>query len=534
MLSGFFHRRWYTLHMRPSPGTGWLLAILSAILQVLIFPSPGLYFLCWIALVPLLVAMVDRRYAPSVLRCVLLAYFCGVLWYGGSCYWIFHVMHYYGMLPTSAAIGILILFCLYLALYHALFGLLFGLLTRSRRFANARVLLIAPVLWVAVELARAHVTSFPWDLLGYSQVNNLPLTRLATWTGVYGISFVIALVNSVFALGFILPRDRRMAVGVTAIFAALALESGVLVPYPEAHPHHSAELLQQNLPLLNSDWTAVYFDHTIAELVQLSDKYEPVQAVDSPARLIVWPESSAPFYTSDPRVRHWLAALATDTHAYLIVGTLGVSRSGNSDQAEVFNSAQLVLPDGEFGTRYDKIHLVPFGEFVPFRHLFGFAGSLTREIGEMSRGNQRMVFELGGHPAGTFICYESIFPDEVLQFVRNGAQLLVNISDDGWYGDSGAPGQHLNMARMRAIENGRWLLRATNNGITVSITPLGQVVASIPRNVRTVLQAPYDFEGGATFYTRHGDWFAYACAIISILALGVAAIGGRVPRALRQ
>jgi apolipoprotein N-acyltransferase len=150
----------------------------------------------------------------------------------------------------------------------------------------------------------------------------------------------------------------------------------------------------------------------------------------------------------------------------------------------------------------------------------------------LSRGNQRSALDLGGHRVATFICYESIFPDEVLQFARNGAELFVNISDDAWYGPTGAPGQHLNMARMRAIENGRWLLRATNNGITASISPLGEVVASAPRDTRVVLQAPYDFQQGTTFYTRHGDWFAIACAIISLVALVLAALFGPAPRVL--
>src|SRR5579859_2540376 len=198
--------------MRPSPGTGWLLAILSAILEILSFPSPDLYFLCWVALAPLFVVLIDRRYSPAIWRCVLLAYFNGVLWYAGTCYWIFHVMHSYGNLPRPIAAGVLVLFCLYLALYHAAFGLLLGLATRSRAFSNARVLVIAPILWIGVELARAHVTSFPWDLLGYAQINNLPLTRLASFTGVYGLSFAIALVNTVLALGFLLPRERRMTV----------------------------------------------------------------------------------------------------------------------------------------------------------------------------------------------------------------------------------------------------------------------------------------------------------------------------------
>jgi apolipoprotein N-acyltransferase len=429
------------------------------------------------------------------------------------------------------AAGILTLFCLYLALYHAVFGLMIGLLTRTRLFANARTLAIAPVVWIAVEFGRAHITSFPWDLLGYSQIDNLPLTRLATWTGVYGLSFIIALVNTVFALGFLLPRQRRMTVGLVAILGAIALQSGSLVHYPQPHPTHSAELLQENLPLLNANWSPQYFDQTIAEFVQLSAQNSQSSSA-SDTGLIVWPEAPAPFYSNDPKLRHWLSALAMDTHSYLIVGTLGVNPSEKPGKSEIFNSAQLVSPDGALAGRYDKIHLVPFGEFVPFRNLLTFAQSLTHDIGELSRGNQRSVFRLDGHHVAAFICYESVFPDEVLQFARNGAELFVNISDDAWYGPTGAPGQHLNMARMRAIENGRWLLRATNNGVTGSISPLGELVASAPRDARIVLNAPYDFEQGTTFYTRHGDWFAALCAIISLLALVAAALSGSAPRVL--
>jgi apolipoprotein N-acyltransferase len=389
------------------------------------------------------------------------------------------------------------------------------------------VLVIAPALWVGVELARAHVTSFPWDLLGYAQIDNLPLTRLATFTGVYGLSFVIALVNTVLALAYLLPRERRMAVALVGLLAAIALQSGRFVQYPEIHPDQRAELVQLNLPIVETEWPSNYFDLTIAQLVQLSATTAHSAPSGEAPSLIVWPEAPAPFLTEDARFRHWMSALAQDTHAYLIIGSLGTGSPASPDKKEIYNSAQLILADGNFGPRYDKIHLVPFGEYVPFRNLLTFAQSLTHDIGEISRGNQRLAFAVDAHKVGIFICYESIFPDEVLQFAKNGAELFVNISDDAWYGDYGAPGQHLNMARMRAIENGRWLVRATNNGITASITPFGQVVAVAPRNTRTVLQAPYAFESGTTFYTRHGDWFASTCAIISLLALIIAAAGGR-------
>jgi apolipoprotein N-acyltransferase len=185
----------------------------------------------------------------------------------------------------------------------------------------------------------------------------------------------------------------------------------------------------------------------------------------------------------------------------------------------VYNSASLVSPAGEWVQRYDKIHLVPFGEYVPFRSVFGFAGGLTKEVGDFSRGTSRSPLYAGNTRIGVFICYESIFPDEVRQFAAQGAQVFVNISNDGWYGDSGAYAQHLKQSRMRAVENARWLLLDTNTGVTASVDPYGRIVASVPRKVRTALRAPYGLSSVTTFYTRHGDWFAWLCAIIVAGAL---------------
>jgi apolipoprotein N-acyltransferase len=210
-----------------------------------------------------------------------------------------------------------------------------------------------------------------------------------------------------------------------------------------------------------------------------------------------------------------MSTLATNEKSYVIAGSLGVGKS----EREVYNSAVFVDQSGAFVARYDKNRLVPFGEYVPFRDLLFFAQKLTREVSEFSRGNQRNAFDLGSGKAGVFICYESIFPDEVRQFARNGATVFVNISNDGWYGPYGAPGQHLNMARMRALENDRWVLRATNTGITASIDPYGRIVARLDRDVRAALDAPYAHHQRLTFYTRFGDWFAYLCAIISVATI---------------
>jgi apolipoprotein N-acyltransferase len=428
-------------------------------------------------------------------------------------------MNSYGSLSPLVACGVLILFCLYLALYHAVFGLLIALVARSTRVGPTRALLFAPFIWVAVELARARITGFPWDLLGYTQVDNIPLTRIATVTGVYGVSWVVVLVNSAVALAIFRSREQGRTLLVASLAAAAALQSGTLVR-PEALPvDQSAVLLQENLPVDFNEWTAEYYDRTIASLVQLSSLQLSHPEGGSPT-IVIWPESPAPFYSVDPKFRHWMTALAADSHAYLIIGSLGVNPAKDVQQhAQIFNSAVLVSPDGEMSVRYDKIHLVPFGEYVPFKSFFVFAQKLTKEVSDFSRGSQRTVFNLGGHKAGTFICYESIFSDEVRDFARNGAELFVNISNDGWFGESGAPGQHLNMARMRAIENGRWLLRSTNTGISGSIDPFGRVVERAKRNMRTALRAQFAFTNVTTFYTRFGDWFAFGCVIISLIVL---------------
>ena len=510
--------------------SAWLLVLLSAVLQILIFPLPNLYLLCWVAVTPLLIALLRSRQPhtlqlragikllpASPLQAFLMAYACGILWYAGTCYWIFSVMHQYGGVNTPAGIGILILFCLYLAIYHGIFGLLVSLLVGRGPF-NLRTLLLSPVLWVAVELARTRVTGFPWGLLGTTQVDNIPLARLASVTGVYGLSFEIMLVNAAFAAAYLVQRERRKRLLLAAVIATLFLQAGSLLPTPVNLANHAAVLVQANVPILEgSDWTKQYFSDTLRDLTEISLGASSGQHPD----LIIWPESPAPFYAGDPLFRDAVSDVARRTNAWLLAGNIGTRKAGmaQNQATEIYNSASLVSPKGDWVSYYDKVHLVPFGEYVPFKQMFSFAGGLTKEVGDFSRGTSREPLDAGGIKLGTFICYESIFPDEIRQFANNGAQVLVNISNDGWYGDSGAYAQHLKQSRMRAVENNRWLLLDTNTGLTAAIDPNGRIVASAPRKTRTVLQAPYTLSSATTFYTRHGDWFAYVCAIISLAAL---------------
>jgi apolipoprotein N-acyltransferase len=518
--------------------SAWLLAIAAAVLQILIFPLPNLYVLSWIAVAPLLVAILRSR-RPETLQLrgeekllpaslgqgFLLGYICGILWYAGTCYWVYGTMKRYGGIGSAGALGLLLLFSLYLALYHGLFGLVISALANS----STRVaLVLSPIIWVGLELARTLISGFPWDLLGTAQADNFALARISRFTGVYGLSFEIMVVNAAFAAAFTLRRSRRRRLLTAACGAVLVLQLSQFVPTPVVLTDRTALLIQENIPVLDSnDWTRQYLDDTLSDLSRLS--LAPATGERRHPDLIVWPESPSPFYTGDPLFRSALTHVATGAQAWVIAGSIGVQNATTSPQqrTEVFNSAVLVSPEGNWNGRYDKMHLVPFGEYVPFKQWLSFAGGLTKEVGDFSRGISRQPLQAGDQKLGVFVCYESIFPNEVRQFADAGAQVLVNISNDGWYGDSGAYAQHLKQARMRAIENARWLLRSTNTGVTAAIDPYGRIAQKVPRKIRTVLAASYSPANTTTFYTRHGDWFAYACAIISMVAILVALTPGK-------
>ena len=535
--------------VRRIPSSAWRLAVLSAGLQIVIFPLPNLYWLSWIAVAPLIIAILRAR-VPETLQLQLadqarwlpatpwqgfaLGYMCGILWFAGTCYWIFDTMHRYGGLPVPVAVLALILFCMYVGLYHGMFGLLLalvagskvgGLKTASSGASIRRTLAAAPFLWVAVELARTRITAFPWELLGYAQTGNFALTRIATFTGVYGLSLEIMLVNSVFAAAFLATKQRRKRLLMAACAAVVILQTGQWLAPPPVAADHTALLVQPDIPIQTGEmWTKDYFEGTLRDLTAIS-LHSSGEKAGQRYDLIVWPESPSPFYTNDPLFRDAVSALARQSGTWVVAGSIGITPAMHAtmnaamntggESSQIFNSAALVSPQGEWVGRYDKVHLVPFGEYLPFPQVFAFAGGLTKEVGEFQRGASRTPLDAGGQRLGMFICYESIFPDEVRQGPLQGAQVLVNISNDGWYGDSGAWKQHLQQTQMRAIENERWLLAATNTGMTASVDPYGRIVTATERKIRTALAAPYALSSSTSFYTRHGDWFAYLCAIIS-------------------
>jgi apolipoprotein N-acyltransferase len=543
----------------------WAAAALSAVLLDLPFPLAGPMppwrgVFAWFGLVPLLWAVLSPACLAArrpLRRAFLLAYLCGFLWYMGNCYWVRDTMSRYGDMPPMAPTLLLIGYSLVLGLYFGLFGLGVALVRRatgSMRLALAA----APILWTGLELAASRITSVPWDQLGYSQVDNGLVNQLAPWSGVYGISFVLVFVNALLTGGLMLEslphigHRNRTILRATGVLLMVVGAAGVAIPPPETSAAAAAVLVQPNLDVsADNRWPGQEWDQHMAEFARLAGEQcktyiAGIPQTGAPAGeivcppypthpdLVVWPESPAPFEEQDRRFQQALAAIAHQTQAPLVVGNIGSDFSADSEGWHFYNSALVVGADGARVGRYDKIHLVPFGEYIPFQKLLVFAHKLTGRVSSFTRGDERKVFILPGskgerHRYGVFICYEAVFADEVRQFARLGAEVLVNISDDGWYGDTSAAWQHLNMARMRAIENRRWILRDTNTGVTAVIDPYGRVRQSIPRHALDALPAQFGFRDDITFYTAHGDVFGWLCAI---LAAGIAGWSAR--KLLRQ
>jgi apolipoprotein N-acyltransferase len=451
----------------------------------------------------------------------------GLLFALTSAPWIATVLTVHGGLSLAGGWSILLLIAIVWGIHFGAFA--WGVHRLSRRSIGLACL-GAPFIWVPFEFIRALTPeiSFPWNLLGYPAAANPGFVQLTAITGIYGLSFLVASFNALLAWTIsskaLSSRARISYAAVATVLLLIAALAGPrLVPQPQAR--HFARAVQLNFPEVEG-YPADWFQAHAADLEEIG-RLSLAPAAEKPD-LLIWPEAPAPFSFQDPRFANIASTLAIRFGHPFLAGAIEWKPPVDPSDAVPhnsllpYNSALLFDSQGQRVFVYDKVHLVPFGEYEPFPLIHRVVTSVSSEVGGFHKGNKYVVGQLSpGHTFGVFICYEAIFPGEVRHFAADGAQLLINISNDGWFGRSAAAEQHLRIARVRAVENRRWLVRATNDGFTVSVDPYGRVFRPLPPDVRAAADLPYDFRADETIYTRFGDWFAWLCVLVSVILVGV-------------
>jgi apolipoprotein N-acyltransferase len=476
----------------------WVLALLSAALLILTFPKFSLVWLAPIALAPMLLA-VSREARPA--RRFLLGWSAGVVYWFGVCYWIQAVLASYAGVSNASGWALFMLFCAAKAIHMGVFALFAGILMR-RWWAVPSV----AALWVTIEVTHGPL-GFAWLALGNAGIDMAVPLRLAPITGVYGVSFVFVMLSV--ALALVVMRRPRIELAWLLPLPLLML----LPSIPTAQGGRETALLVQPNVSETAQFTSDSLDQLIRQQLMLSLRGVLTEGERRPS-IVVWPEVPAPFYYyEDERFRTYVDNLARTARAYLLLGIVA-----HTTQGSPLNSATLVSPNGVAVSRYDKVNLVPFGEFVPWP--FGsITNKVSTEAGSFAAGKRVVVSPLGAHRIGAFICYESVFPNFVRKFADGGAEVLFNISNDGWFGKSAARQQHLSIVRMRAVENRRWILRATNDGITAAIDSAGRLRGALPLYQQATFSAGFDYVAAKTIYTRIGDWFPLVCLTIALMCL---------------
>jgi len=499
----------------------FFLAVSSGVLLTLSFPKAGFSWLAWFAFVPLLVALrtLSLKNGFFLGLCTGLAHYLTLL------YWLAHTMSTYGHLPFYVSVPILLILSAYLALYVALFSM--GLTLFYQR--PLVLLFMIPSVWVALEYIRSFLfTGFPWELLGYTQFNVLHLIQISDIFGVYGVSFCIALSNAAIFLAYLNLSGKdwqenevkaKLASGSTVIFVLIfclvwfygkwRIES--IQKLTSDSPSIKVTIVQGNIdqakkwdPAFQIASTKKYIDLSL-----LAKKHKP--------DLVVWPETATPFYfLRNVRLSEMVKKGIHDTGTDFLIGSPSFNFGTNS--VEYYNSAYLIGPGGNVYGKYDKAHLVPFGEYIPFKKWLPFLGKMVEGVGDFNPGQKGHTIKWGDYRLGVQICYEIIFPDLSRDMIKNHASLLVNITNDAWYGRSSAPNQHFSMTIFRAVENRRSIIRSANTGISGFIDPSGRVIASTELFKDATITRSVPMLEGMTFYSRFGDLFAMACLGITLIA----------------
>ena len=496
-----------------------VLAALSGILLILSFPKYNLEPLAWFALVPLFYSLEGK----GTLQSFFLGFITGFLAYLGILYWIIVAVNTYGNVPFCLSFLILLLLVGYLSLYFAMFTFLLRWLQLG---FGAQMILAAPLLWVSLEYLRSFFLSgFPWANLGHSQYLNLPFIQMADIMGVYGLSFIILLVNVTLYRVFqqwakrIFPV-REVIVTILILLGALFygyVKMGVLDRQMASLPALKVGLVQGNIDQ-SIKWDPSFQRETLKIYERLS-----LKVAEAKPNLIIWPETATPFFFQEAKeYQPLILDIPRKTGAFLLFGT--PTYTVEKGRVSHYNSAFLASPFGDLVGKYDKIHLVPFGEYVPLSNLLFFIGSLGEGIGNFKSGKEYFLFRLPEATFGVLICFEIIFPDLSRQFVKRGANFLVTITNDAWFGRTSAPYQHLAIATFRAVENRVFIARAANTGITAFIDPMGRIVQQGGIFTEEALSGTIRLMKERTFYTLYGDLFAWICSAASVLLVGLCLI----------
>jgi apolipoprotein N-acyltransferase len=486
------------------------------------FPLLAWHLLVWIACAPLFVALAGE---PRLRRALFLGYLAGAIYLAGSCYWFVSVMELHGGVSPPLAYAVLALFVVVFAIFFGGYGIV---LAWAAGGSPKRMLLLSPFLWVAMEIARTYLfTGVPWDLLGYA-VQASGLRQVASVTAVYGLSFLAAATSAMLAWIWLEPRRMAPRLALAGWCVVLLAANLILSPRPLAAGSRTAFLVQPNISMdeaVVAQWAPWRDSTRLNNLVGLSIASARREGNSTSTPLVIWPENPAPFYFQrDPIFRAAVERMAREAQAYIVVGSVNYA---DAEGTKPKNTAMVLDPEGRVVLAYDKIHLVPFGEYVPAWAFPSLVGKITYEAGNFVPGTSYRAAPTRDGGLGLFICYEAIFPQLVRRMVPEGPGVLVNISNDAWFGDSAAAFQHLEMAGLRAIENRRYVLRATNDGITTVIDPYGRILTCLPRHEQAVLFGRFDYLSDRTFYSAHGDVFAWLCIAIAVAIIGKSKIRRR-------
>jgi apolipoprotein N-acyltransferase len=491
------------------------------VLLALSFPRYGHPAVAFIALAPLLIALSgwSGRSAGipgvSARRGFTLGLIAGFIHFAGTVYWTGATVSTFGGLPVVVAGLVVALLALYMATYVALAGAVTAVLTR--RFGLAG-LSLAPVAWVATEYLRGIMFGgFPWIPLGNTMVTLLPVAQLASVFGVYGLSWFVALVNTGFAITALTAGRPRtlVAAGTLGAIAAVSLAGGLRLSsgaLTQGDPIRVG-LIQGNIAQ-EDKWNPARAGMILDRYLQLTR-----QAAANGAEFIIWPESSTPFFFEEDPAGGLVRGTVRGLGLPLLLGS---DEFEEADVRRMYNAAFLLDTHGATAAVYRKIHLVPFGEYVPFQRVLFFVGPLVEAVSAFSRGTRVTMLPVQGHMVSTAICYEVTYPALAREAVRQGSEMLTTITNDAWYGESSAAFQHFEMAAMRAIEQGRYLVRAANTGISGVVDPYGRVLVRTRLFETEAVVAEARFVQATTVYARIGDVVAHLSIALVAVALAVA------------